>query len=164
MSRLRSSAFIGGSTGSRVFVVGRERLQSGKEMNEIELIRKYYNKRVEEDFKNSGGLEDPDITVKAVDTKGCHGNNTDLLYFHLGIEGERIKDVRYECEYCDLIMYVVAEITCDLVRNRTLDEIANMTERDFSNALGGHSPKALARWKTAFDALVKEVSGQGGRR
>ena len=126
-------------------------------MEEIEVVKKYYEKIVKENFKNSGELKNPDIFIKAVNAKGCHGNNTNLLYFYLRIEKKVVKDIKYECEYCDLMMYVVGESMCNLLKYFDIDRILDISEKDFFAELGGYSYKALFRWKTALDILCKNI-------
>lgn len=126
-------------------------------MTEAELIRRYYQKIVEQNFKNSGEIENPDVSIKAVDTKGCHGNDTNILYFYFRVEKNIVKEIKYNCGYCDVIMYVTAEIMCNLIKDISIEKISKITKDDFINELGGYSQKTGIRWKTALNMLCKEI-------
>lgn len=122
-----------------------------------EFVRKYYqNVVIKKNFRNSGKIENPKLSVGG---KGCRGSgHKDILFLYLRIEEDIVKDIKYECAYCDPTMYVTAEILCDLVKGLEVDKISSITEENFFNVLGSYSRQASEHWKPTFDLLLKEIS------
>ncbi|MCK4401599.1 hypothetical protein KAW08_04785 [bacterium] len=126
-------------------------------MQEAELIKNYYRKIVSEEFPYSGILKNPGIKIKAVDSRGCHGNNINLLFLYIKIKDNRIESISYECEYCDVTMYVTGELVCRLINKLAILKIQNLNETDFKNELGGKSRKIFRQVSTALRIFNEEL-------
>jgi len=100
-----------------------------------ETIIKKYRTLLTRDFPNSGKLEDPSIFVEAVGEKliNC-GNTGNYMQVYLKLSGSQITDIRYLCS-CEPVANVAVEVLCDLIRGKTLNEAAAITEEEFFKVL-----------------------------
>ncbi|MEW6102995.1 MAG: iron-sulfur cluster assembly scaffold protein [bacterium] len=105
--------------------------------------------------KNLGVLEGANLTA---DDRTCRGGR-DHIFFYLRIKEEKIEDISFECGGCDMAMFVAGDILCDLVRNKRLDEIENISEKEFIKALGGKSKEGLKHFKMAMKVLNDGIKG-----
>ncbi|MEW6681283.1 MAG: iron-sulfur cluster assembly scaffold protein [bacterium] len=102
--------------------------------------------------KNLGVLEGANW---AADDRTCRGGR-DHIFLYLKIKDNLIEDISFECGGCDMAMFVVADILCDLVRKKRLNEASNISEKEFLKALGKKSKegfrafqngkKGIGRW------------------
>lgn len=122
-------------------------------MKEAELIKAAYERIVHADFPYSAPISDGARRIKAVDDSGCHGDGKNLLFLSFDIVDGRPANVHYECEYCDVTMYVTAELVCGLMDGRTLYEIGEIAQSEVVTALGGHSRKILRQVRTALELV-----------
>jgi NifU-like protein involved in Fe-S cluster formation len=122
-------------------------------MKEVDIIRNFYSQIAAEGFKHEDSVDSPDISLKAVLTKGCHGNSNDLLFLDLKLNEKTIAEIGYNCEYCDMLMYVVGEALCKRLKGASLDEIETLKDKDLFGLIGGESKKALKRWNNALEIL-----------
>lgn len=130
-------------------------------MSELNVIKAYYERVVAEDFPCLGGIGEGEPRIKAVTVRGCHGSTQNLLFYSLHVEDGRIRDLKYECQYCDPTMYVVAELVGELLRDRAVEALDAITDEEMAEALGGESRKVLRRARTAvrlIDAALNEIS------
>ncbi len=123
-------------------------------MREAEVLKAFYERIVQADFPYSAPIPDGARRIKAVDDSGCHGDGKNLLFLSFDIVDGRVANVHYECEYCDVTMYVTAELVCGLIEGRPLNEIVEIAQSDIITALGGHSRKILRQVRTAFELVA----------
>lgn len=120
-------------------------------MREAEVLKAFYERIVRADFPYSAQIADGAPRIKAVDDSGCHGDGKNLLFLSFDIVDGRVANVHYECEYCDVTMYVTAELVCGLIEGRRLNEIGEIAQSQIVTALGGHSRKVLRQVRTALE-------------
>jgi NifU-like protein involved in Fe-S cluster formation len=96
-----------------------------------EAVIAYYRRLLKEDFPNSGELDHPSVFVEAVGQKmiDC-GNTGNYMQLYLKVIDQRIVDIKYLCS-CEPVANVAVEILCTLVKGKTLDEAADLTEESF---------------------------------
>ncbi len=123
-------------------------------MKEAELIKAAYERIVQADFPYSAPISDGSRRIKAVDDSGCHGDGKNLLFLSFDLVDGRVANVHYECEYCDVTMYVTAELVCGLMDGRTLYEIGEIAQSEVITALGGNSRKILRQVRTALELVA----------
>lgn len=124
-------------------------------MKEAELIKALYERIMQADFPYSAPISDGSRRIQAVDDSGCHGDGKNLLFLSFDIVDRRVANVHYECEYCDVTMYVTAEIVCALIEGQHIEMIREIPQGEVVTALGGHSRKILRQVRTALE-LVSE--------
>jgi NifU-like protein involved in Fe-S cluster formation len=96
-----------------------------------EAVIKYYRRLLREDFPNAGALDNPSVFVEAVGEKliNC-GNTGNYMQLYLQVADRRITDIKYLCA-CEPVANVAVEILCSLVKGKTLNEAADLTEEPF---------------------------------
>jgi len=103
-----------------------------------ELVVKFYRQLCREGFKHTGELKNPTIFLDTVGEKIRICSHVSHAYIHIYIKIRHgiIDDIKYLCT-CDPTANVVVELLCSLVKGKTIKEAENITEKDFSQALGG---------------------------
>ena len=101
-----------------------------------EAVIKYYRRLLKEEFPNSGALDHPSVFVEAVGEKliNC-GNTGNYMQLYLQVADQRIADIKYLCA-CEPVANVAVEVLCTLVKGKTLDEAASLTEEPFYQFVG----------------------------
>lgn len=122
-------------------------------MREVELIKAFYERIVQADFPYSAPISDGSRRIKAVDDSGCHGDGKNLLFLSFDLVDGRVANIHYECEYCDVTMYVTAELVCALIEGQTIEMIKDIPQAEIVAALGGHSRKILRQVRTALELV-----------
>lgn len=102
-----------------------------------EAVIKYYRRLLREDFPNAGALNEPSVFVEAVGEKliNC-GNTGNYMQLYLQLDGRQITDITYLCA-CEPAANVAVEVLCGLVKGKTLDEAAEITDEVFKHTVGG---------------------------
>ena len=129
-------------------------------MTEAEVIRACYERIVAADFPHSGEIGDDESRVKAVERSGCHGHSQNLLFYSFGIEDGMLRGLKYECQYCDVPMYIVAEVVSELIADRPVAEMDAITDEEIEALLGGRSRKLTRLTLTALCLLREAMAGQ----
>jgi NifU-like protein involved in Fe-S cluster formation len=81
-------------------------------------------------------MESPSIFVEAIGERMIHcGNTGNYMQLYLNIVDDRIEDIRYLCS-CEPTANVSVEILCTLVKGKTLEEAAGLSEQVFYEFLG----------------------------
>ena len=126
-------------------------------MSELNVIRDYYERLVAEDFPGAGEIAEDEPRVKAVTVRGCHGNTQNLLFYSFDVRDGRLQDLKYECQYCDPKMYVVAELVHGMLDGRDVERIGDIDDADLIEALGGPSRKVLREARTAIGLIAEAI-------
>jgi NifU-like protein involved in Fe-S cluster formation len=145
-----------------------------------EAVIKYYRRLLKEDFPNAGELDHPSVFVEAIGEKliNC-GNTGNYMQLYLQVADRRIADIKYLCA-CEPVANVAVEVLCTLVKGKTLEETAGLTEEPFYQFLGSRDEKlrgkvlgllellseGIARYHTlsgAKELVVKDGDEQGGK-
>ena len=145
-----------------------------------ETVVKYYRRLLKEDFPHAGEIKDPTIFVEAIGERMIHcGNTGNYMQLYLQVADGRIADIKYLCS-CEPVANVAVEVLCTLVKGKTLDEAAGLTEEAFYQFLGFEDEElrmkvrgllellneGIARYHTltgAEEFVVKKGEGQGGK-
>jgi len=122
-------------------------------MTERDIIRAYYRRVASAGFPHAAEHDDGKDRLKAVSIRGCHGNSTNLLFFCVEVDNGIISRIGYDCQYCDVIMYVTAELICELSVGRAVADLGAIDDSDLAAALGGTSKKVLRQTRTSFGLL-----------
>lgn len=113
-----------------------------------------YSQKVLDHFKNphnQGSIDD----ASAV---GQEGNPVcgDVMKIYLKIEGDVIKDVKFETLGCAAAIAVSSDLT-DMVKGKTLEEAMAVTKDDIVNDLGGLPVQKVHCSMLGVDALRKAI-------
>ena len=123
-----------------------------------EAVIKYYRVLLKEDFPNSGALENPSVFVEAV---GEHmidcGNTGNYMQLYLQVVDRRIADIKYLCS-CEPVANVAVEVLCTLVKGKTLDEIAGLTEEHFYQFLGSRDEDLRKKIRGLLELLNEGIA------
>lgn len=94
-------------------------------------VIKFYRRLLMENFPNAGELDHPSVFVEAIGEKmiDC-GNTGNYMQLYLNVTDRRIADIKYLCS-CEPVANVAVEVLCTLVKGKTLDEVADLTEESF---------------------------------
>jgi len=122
-------------------------------MSELGVIKAYYERVVAADFPRACEIGDDEPKIKAVTVRGCHGNTQNVLFFSLSVEECALRDLKYECQYCDPTMYVVAELVAELLEDRPVDAIDGIDEAEMAEALGGRARKVFREARAAIQLI-----------
>ena len=113
-----------------------------------------YTKKLMEYFrnpKNMGSLDKAD-GVGEVGNPVCG----DIMKIYLDVEGDIIKDIKFETLGCPAAIGTSSMIT-DLAKGKTLDEAYKISNQDVADALGGLPPVKMHCSNLAADALKKAI-------
>ncbi len=106
-----------------------------------EAVIKYYRRLLREEFPNAGALAQATVFVEAVGGRLIHcGNTGNYMQLYFKVDDDRITTIKYLCA-CEPVANVAVEILCNLVKGKTLDEAASLTEEPFYQFLGTRDEK-----------------------
>ena len=113
-----------------------------------------YNKNVLEHFKNPRNMGE----IKNPDAEATVGNPScgDVMKIMLKIEGDRIKDIKFQTMGCAAAI-ATSSMTTELARGKALGEAKKITNKDVSLALGELPPIKEHCSNLAADALRKAI-------
>lgn len=121
-------------------------------------VTKLYRKYIKEDFPNSGELENASIFAEAI---GQHmidcGETGNYMQLYLQVEGQRIADIKYLCS-CEPVANVAVEILCDLVKGRTLEAAAELTEEPFYQIIGSRDEEIRRKVRGLLELLHEGIA------
>ncbi|HTY61944.1 MAG TPA: iron-sulfur cluster assembly scaffold protein [Acidobacteriota bacterium] len=101
-----------------------------------EAVIKYYRWLLKTDFGNAGSFENASIFVEAVGEKMIHcGNTGNYMQLYLKVVNNWIDDIKYLCS-CEPTANVAVEVLCDLMKGKSLDEAAGVSEQAFYQWIG----------------------------
>jgi NifU-like protein involved in Fe-S cluster formation len=119
-----------------------------------EAVIKYYRRLLREDFPNAGELDDPSVFVEAIGEEMINCGDGNYMQLYLQVADRRIADIKYLCA-CEPVANVAVEVLCTLVKGRTLDEAAGITEELFYQFLGSRD-EGLRQKARGLLALLNE--------
>lgn len=124
-----------------------------------ELVVKSYRKLCREGFKHTGELKNPSILLDTVGEKFriCSHVAHSYMNVYIKILKEKIEDIKYLCT-CDPTANVTVEILCELLSGRTLEDAELLTEKDFTEFLGGGGEDFLKRVRGIIELLHRGIS------
>jgi NifU-like protein involved in Fe-S cluster formation len=123
-----------------------------------EAVIKYYRRLLKEDFPNAGALDHPSIFVEAIGEKliDC-GNTGNYMQLYLKLVDRRIADIKYLCS-CEPVANVAVEVLCTLVKGKTLDEVADLTEEPFYQFLGSRDEELRKKVRGLLELVNDGIS------
>jgi NifU-like protein involved in Fe-S cluster formation len=123
-----------------------------------EAVIKYFRELLKEDFPNAGSFENASIFVEGARQKliDC-GNTGNYMELYFLIEDNRINDIKYLCS-CEPTANVAVEVLCTLVKGKTLDEAAGMTEQAFYQFLGSGGKELQIKVRGLLELLNEGIT------
>lgn len=123
-----------------------------------EAVIKFYRRLLMEDFPNAGELDHPSVFVEAVGQKmiDC-GNTGNYMQLYFQVVDHRIADIKYLCS-CEPTANVAVEILCTLVKGKTLDEVADLTEEPFYQFLGTQDEELRKKVRGVLELLNEGIA------
>jgi len=127
-------------------------------------IIKHYRQLLRTEFPNSGSIENPSIFVEAVGERMIHcGNTGNYMQLYAKVIDDRIEDIRYLCS-CEPTANVAVEILCTLVRGKTLNEAAALTEQSFYEFLDCSEAEYKIKSRGLLEMLNEGIAGYKERQ
>ena len=124
-----------------------------------EAVIKYYRLLLKDDFPNSGALDHPSVFVEAIGEKMINcGNTGNYMQLYLQVTDRRIVDIKYLCA-CEPVANVAVEILCILVKGKTLEEAAGLTEEPFYQFLGTNDEGLRKKVRGLLELLNDGIAG-----
>ena len=123
-----------------------------------EAVIQYYRRLLHEDFPHAGEIEPPVIFIEAIGQKmiDC-GNMGNYMQLYLQVADSRIADIKYLCA-CEPVANVAVEVLCTLVKGKTLDEAAGLTEEAFYRFLGSRDEELRKKVRGLLELLNEGIA------
>lgn len=120
-----------------------------------------YNPLVIEHFNNPRNVG----IIENADGEGSVGNPVcgDVMKLYLKVEGDRIKDIRFQTFGCSAAIAASSMVT-EMMKGKTLDEALALSEMAVADALGGLPPSKMHSSNLAADALHRAVRDYVGKK
>jgi NifU-like protein involved in Fe-S cluster formation len=123
-----------------------------------EKVIKYYRRLLRTGFEHSGSFENATIFLDSVTEQLVHcGNIGNYMQMYINVANNVIDDIKYICS-CDPAANVAVEILCTLVKGKTLEEAAAVTEQDILEFLGSESEELRKRAENLLELLNTGIS------
>ena len=123
-----------------------------------ETIVKYYRRLLKEDFPHAGEIKLPTIFVEAIGERMIHcGNTGNYMQLYLQVADRRITDIKYLCA-CEPVANVAVEVLCALVKGKTFDEAAGLTEEAFYQFLGCEDEELRKKVRGLLELLNEGIA------
>jgi NifU-like protein involved in Fe-S cluster formation len=123
-----------------------------------ETVVRYYRRLLKEDFPHAGEIKDPTIFVEAIGEKMIHcGNTGNYMQLYLQVADGRISDIKYLCS-CEPAANVAVEVLCTLVKGKTLDEAAGLTDEPFYQFLGSRDEELRKKVRGLLELLNEGIA------
>ena len=129
-----------------------------------EVVIRYYRQLLRAGFEHAGSLENPSIFLDSVGEKLhiCAMTAHNYLHLYINIRDGVLENIKYLC-LCDPTANVVAELLCNLVKGKTIEEAKALTEDSFARALGSRGKDFLERARRIIELLNRGLARyQGG--
>jgi NifU-like protein involved in Fe-S cluster formation len=124
-----------------------------------EAVIKFYRRLLKEDFPNSGSLDHPSAFVEAIGERMIHcGNTGNYMQLYLNVIDDRIEDIKYLCS-CEPTANVAVEVLCTMVKGKTLDEAAAVSERAFYQSIGCEGDELKIKVQGLLELLNEGIAG-----
>jgi NifU-like protein involved in Fe-S cluster formation len=124
-----------------------------------EAVIKYYRRLLKTDFENAGSLENASICIEAIGEKMIHcGNTGNYMQLYLNVAGNRIEDIKYLCS-CEPAANVAVEVLCALVKGKSLDEAAALSEQAFYQCIGCEGEELKLKVRGLLAMMNEGITG-----
>jgi NifU-like protein involved in Fe-S cluster formation len=123
-----------------------------------EAVRLIYRDLVRTGFRYSGKLDNPSIFLDTLEegVRLCSAVTNGFMNIYLVVQDDVIKKARYLCS-CDPTANVVVETMCILVEGKTLEQVENMQETDFYQAIGSRGESLVKRVQGMIELLHRGI-------
>jgi NifU-like protein involved in Fe-S cluster formation len=123
-----------------------------------EAVIRYYRKLLRTRFEYAGSFENPSIFLDSVGEKVliC-GSTGDFMHLYINIANNTINDIKYMC-VCDPTANVAIEILCTLIKGKTLDKAASITEQAFYQFLGSDGEELQKKANGLLELLHRGIT------
>ena len=123
-----------------------------------EAVRLIYRDLVRTGFRYSGKLDNPSIFLDTLEegVRLCSSVTNGFMNIYLVVQDDVIKKARYLCS-CDPTANVVVETMCILVEGKTLEQVENMQETDFYQAIGSRGESLVKRVQGMIELLHRGI-------
>jgi NifU-like protein involved in Fe-S cluster formation len=123
-----------------------------------EAVIQYYRRLLKEEFPNSGEMDNPSAFVEAVGEKMINcGNTGNYMQIYFQVADHCIVDIKYLCQ-CEPVANVAVEVMCNLIKGKTLDEAAGITEELFYQFLGTRDEELRKKVRGLLALLIEGIS------
>jgi NifU-like protein involved in Fe-S cluster formation len=124
-----------------------------------EAVIKYYRTLLKTGFENAGSLDNPSIFLDSVGESivYCGGALGDYVHLFINVENGTVNTIKYLC-VCDPTANVAVEILCNLLKGKTLEEAAAVTEELFLQAVGSRSEDLRKKATGLLELLNRGIS------
>lgn len=123
-----------------------------------EAVVKYYRQLLKTDFENSGSIENASIFIETVAERMIHcGNSGNYIHLYMMVDNNIIRNIKYTCS-CEPTANVAVEILCTLVKGKTLDEAAVVSEQEFYNLLGCRGEELQIKARGLLEMLNEGIA------
>jgi NifU-like protein involved in Fe-S cluster formation len=122
-----------------------------------EAVIKYFRELLRKDFPHAGSFENASIFVETVGEKmiDC-GNTGNYMQLYIQVVDRRIDDIKYLCS-CEPTANVAVEVLCTLVKGKSLDKAAGMTEQIFYQFLGSGGKELQIKVRGLLELLNEGI-------
>ncbi len=122
-----------------------------------EAVIKYYRRLMNSDFEHFGAMDDPSIFVESAGNRlSLCGIDGGFMEIYASVVDDVIEDIKYKCS-CDPTANVAVELLCILMKGKTLDEAAAVTDQSFCDLLGSDAEDLRARSRGLLDLLARGI-------
>lgn len=122
-----------------------------------EAVIKHYRRLLRTGFEHAGSFENATIFLDSVTEQLVHcGNIGNYMQLYINVANNIIDDIKYICS-CDPAANVAVEFLCILVKGKTLEEAAAVTEQAFFHVLGSESEELRKRAEGLLELLNKGI-------
>ncbi|HOG16021.1 MAG TPA: iron-sulfur cluster assembly scaffold protein [Syntrophales bacterium] len=120
-------------------------------------VIKYYRYLLKTNFEHAGSLDDASIVLDAIGERAINCGEIDaFMKLYVRIADNRIEDIKYQCS-CEPITNVAVEILCVLMKGKSLDEAATLTEESFSRFLESENEELRIRGKALLEFVMRGI-------
>ena len=122
-------------------------------------VIQYYRWLLKTDFGNAGSFENASIFVEAVGEKMIHcGNTGNYMQLYLNVVDNKINDIKYLCS-CEPTANVAVEVLCNLMKGKSLDEAAALSEQAFYQCIGCDGEELRLKVRGLLEMVNKGIAG-----
>ncbi|MFQ5574264.1 MAG: Fe-S cluster assembly scaffold protein NifU [Terriglobia bacterium] len=113
-----------------------------------------YSEKVMDHFMNPRNVGE----IDGADGVGTVGNPVcgDVMKMYITVEGERIADIKFKTFGCGAAIATSSMVT-EIVRGKTLEEAAKVSNKTVAEALGGLPPQKMHCSNLAADAVQSAI-------
>ncbi len=122
-----------------------------------EALAVYFHKLMDTGFPYIGTLENPSISLENLgQISPVCGNSDDYTALYVSVRSNMIDDIKYVC-LNDPTTNVALDMLCVLMKGKTLDEAADLTDDAFCQLLGSEDELLRQKASVLLTALNSKI-------